>query len=293
MLRASASNSSREISLILEQAEAKLAAVGIETARLDAQLLLADAAHIDRAALLAGSIDLSPEVLARFDAMLQRRIEHEPIAYIMGHREFYSLEFEVNRDVLIPRPHTETLVDAALAFIAQRPSARVLDIGTGPGSVAIAIAANAPGVEVVATDISDAALTVARRNAARNQVSDRIKFVRANLFEPCDSGPALGQFDIIVSNPPYIVDDEVASLEADVRDFEPHLALKGGQDGLDFFRRIAAEVKSHLLPEGLLALEVGAGQDSAVAEILSGAELRPAGVINDLDGIPRVVTAHR
>ena len=293
MLRASVSNSSREISLILEQAEAKLAAADIETARLDAQLLLADAAHVDRTVLLAGSIDLSPEILARFDAMLQRRIAHEPIAYIIGHREFYSLEFEVNRDVLIPRPHTETLIDAALAFIAKRPSARVLDIGTGPGSVAIAIAANAPGVEVVATDISDAALTVARRNAARNQVSDRIKFVRADLFEPRDSGPALGQFDIIVSNPPYIVDDEVASLEADVRDFEPHLALKSGQDGLDFFRRIIAQVKAHLLPDSLLALEVGAGQDSAVAEILSGADLHPAGVINDLDGIPRVVTARR
>jgi release factor glutamine methyltransferase len=293
MLRASASNSSREISLILEPAEAKLAAAGIETARLDAQLLLADAAHVDRAALLAGSIDLSPEIAVRFDAMLQRRIAHEPIAYIVGRREFYSLEFAVSRHVLIPRPHTETLVDAALAFIAKRPSARVLDIGTGPGSVAIAIAANAPGVEVVATDISESALAIAPRNAVSNGIASRVRFVRADLFEPCDSGSALGQFDIVVSNPPYIADAEVALLEADVRDFEPHLALKGGADGLDFFRRIATQIKSHLVPDGLLALEVGAGQDSAVAEILSRADMHPAGVIKDLDGIPRVVTAHR
>ena len=291
MLGASASNSSRDIARTIEEAAAKLAGAGIESARLDAQLLLAEAAQVDRATLLASSIDLSPETIARFDTMVGRRVAREPIAYILGRREFYSLEFEVTPEVLIPRPQTETLVDVALEFVAARPSARVLDIGTGPGSVAIAIAVNAPGVELVASDVSEAALAVARRNASRNRVSGRVRFVRANVFESLDAESALGEFDLIVSNPPYIVDTDISSLERDVRDYEPHLALKGGTDGRDFFTRIAAGAKSHLRPGGLLALEVGAGQDGAVAEILTAAGLHPAGVINDLDGIARVVTA--
>lgn len=143
----------------------------------------------------------------------------------------------------------------------------------------------------MATDISRAALEVARRNATRNRVGDRVQFVRADVFQPLDSNSFLPSFDLVISNPPYIVNEEVSRLEADVRDFEPHLALEGGHDGLDFYRRIAADARSHLCDDALLVLEVGAGQDTAVAEILKNAGLHPVRVINDLDGTPRVVTA--
>jgi len=290
MLRAKASSASA-LSVVLEQAMARLAAAGIENSHLDAQVLLAEAAHTDRATLVAGSIDLTPEVAARYEAFVGRRAAHEPVAYILGRREFYSLEFEVNRDVLIPRPHTETVVDAALEFIAGRPRARVLEIGTGPGPIAIAIAVNAPEVGVIATDISAEALQVARRNAERNGMAERVSFVRADVFQPLDAATALGRFDLVVSNPPYIVSQAISGLEPDVCQFEPHLALRGGDDGLDFFRRIAADAKLHLVKDGLLVLEVGAGQDTPVAEILKKAGMHPQRVINDLDGIARVVTA--
>ncbi len=291
MPQASASSSRTEIPLILDDAARSLAAAGIKSARLDAQILLAEAAQVDRARVLAGAIDYSAPVRARFESMLARRIAREPIAYILGRREFYSLEFEVNPDVLIPRPQTEAVVDMALEFIAGVSDACVLDICTGPGTIAIALAANAPHAAIVATDVSEAALATARRNAERNGVAERIEFVRSDLFARVDSGPALGQFDLIVSNPPYVVSGDIGSLEPDVRNFEPRGALDGGPDGLDFFRRIGAAAKSHLRPEGLLVLEVGDGQDGAVEEILTYAGMRLAGVRKDLDGITRVVTA--
>jgi release factor glutamine methyltransferase len=291
MPRPIASSQIPKVSVVLEAAAASLAAAGIESARLDAQLLLAAAAHVDRAALLSGRVDLSPQTLAQFAPMMARRAAREPVAYILGRREFYSLEFEVNREVLIPRPHTETVVDVALEFIADHPRARVLDLGTGSGAIAVALAVNAPEVSVVASDIWRPALALARRNAISTKVAERIGFIAADLFERLDAEPTLGKFDLVISNPPYIVDDQVARLEAEVRNFEPLVALRGGPDGLDFFRRIAAGVKSHLERDSLLALEVGAGQDSAVAAILAAAGMHPAAVLKDLDGIARVVTA--
>jgi release factor glutamine methyltransferase len=291
MPRPTASSQTPKASVVLEGAAANLAAAGIESAQLDAQLLLAAATHVDRAALLSGSVDLSPQTLAQFAPMMARRTAREPVAYILGRREFYSLDFEVNREVLIPRPHTETVVDVALEFIADHPRARVLDLGTGSGAIAVALAVNAPEVSVVASDIWRPALALARRNAVSTKVAERIGFVAADLFERLDAGPPLGKFDLVISNPPYIVDDQVARLEAEVRNFEPLVALRGGPDGLDFFRRIAVGVKSHLERGSLLVLEVGAGQDSAVAAILAAAGMHLAAVIKDLDGIARVVTA--
>ncbi|MBV8139555.1 MAG: peptide chain release factor N(5)-glutamine methyltransferase [Deltaproteobacteria bacterium] len=286
-----ASTQTPKVSVVLQAAAASLAAAGVESAQLDAQLLLAAAAGVDRAALLSGSMNLSPETLARFEAMMTRRRAREPVAYILGRREFYSLEFEVDREVLIARPHTETVVEVALEFIAGHPRARVLDIGTGSGAIAVALAANAPQVSVVATDIWPPALALAGRNAASNKVAERIDFVTADVFERLDAGPGLGKFDLVISNPPYIVDDQIALLDPEVRNFEPRVALRGGPEGLDFFRRIAACVRLHLERDGLLVLEVGAGQDGAVAAILTAAGMQPAGVIKDLDGIARVVTA--
>jgi len=278
---------SQALSSALDDATRRLAAAGISTASLDAQLLLASALRSDRALLLAGAVNLSPQALSDFDTILARRITREPLAYILGHREFYSLDFEVTRDVLIPRPQTETLVEVALRCIGNRP-VRALDIGTGSGAITVAIAVNASNAEILATDISSAALEVARRNAARNKVTDRVRFVCSPVFPPDG-----GTFDIVVSNPPYIVHDEIDLLEPEVRDFEPRIALDGGPDGLDFYRRIAADAPQRLVAGGLLALEVGAGQDRAVREILDRAGMRDIECTKDLDGIPRVVTARR
>ncbi len=246
-------NSSAEIASLIEAAVRRLQAAGIESAQLDAQVMLTEAARADRAALLAGSIDMSAEIRARFADIVSR---HEPVAYIVSRRTFYSLEFEINRDVLVPRRHTEALVEVALAFIAGRPS-RVLEIGTGSGPIAVTIAVNAPHTTIVATDISYAALQLAGRNAIRHRVADRIQFVRANLFSQLDSQVDFGLFDLIVSDPPNAIDSHIASLERDVREYEPRLALAGGPDGLGFFRHIAGGARNHLTTDGLLVLEIG------------------------------------
>jgi release factor glutamine methyltransferase len=217
----------------------------------------------------------------------------EPLAYLIGRREFFSLDFEVTPAVLIPRPETETLVGAALEFIAAHPDSRVLDLGTGSGAIAVSIAASAPRARIVATDLSAAALAVARRNAERHGAGARVEFRRADLFEPLDSGAPLGRFDLIVSNPPYIEDAALASLAPEVARFEPRCALVGGPDGLDFYRRIARAAREHLEPGGATMLEVGAGQAGRVAALLADAGMAPAAVINDLAAVARVVVARR
>ena len=249
---------------------------------------MAAAAGITRAEILAGTTAPSSETLARFDAMLARREKREPLAYILGHKEFYSLDFEVSPAVLIPRPETEFAVAAALEAIKSTHDPRVLDIGTGSGAIAIAIAVNARDARVTATDISADALAIAARNANRHQVSDRVTFRRADCF---DTKPPLERFDLIVSNPPYIDDKSIAGLEPDVRVFEPRVALDAGSDALGVFRRIASGARAHLQDTAELIVEVGAGQASAVAAIFEQEGLRVASVLNDLAGHPRVVRA--
>ena len=268
-----------------------LAGAGVEDARLDAEVLMAEAAGVARADVLAGLSALSPETLARFEAMIARRMTREPVAHIVGHKEFYSLDFEVSPAVLIPRPETETIVAAALKSIANLAEARVLDIGTGSGAIAISIAANARHAQVLATDISADALAIAKRNAVRHQVQDRVTQRLADCFAMLDDGAPLARFDLIVSNPPYVDDAEIARLAPEVRSFEPHVALSAGRDGLDFYRRIAAGARSHLVREGGLMVEVGAGQARAVSEIFAAHALRVVSVIDDLAGHQRVVHA--
>jgi release factor glutamine methyltransferase len=275
----------------IDKASRRLADAGIESARLDAELLMAAAAGVSREAVITGSIELSPAILKKFDAMVARREKREPVAYIVGRKEFYSLDFEVTPAVLIPRPETEFVVSAALEFIADTPNARVLDIGTGSGAIAIAIAVNAPRASVTAVDISADAIAVASRNARRHRVEDRVTFRRADCFDVLD-GPALETFDVIVSNPPYLDDAEIASLEADVRGFEPRVAMSAGAGGLDILRKIAAGAPEHLAHGGELIIEVAAGQSAAVAKLVEEAGLRVATVINDFAGHPRVVVAH-
>lgn len=277
----------------IDKAARRLAACGIESARLDAQLLMAAAAGVTREAAVTGSVDLSPATLDKFDAMIARREKREPIAYLLGRKEFYSLDFEVSPAVLIPRPESEIVVAAALKFIAGAPDARVLDIGTGSGAIAIAIAVNAPRVRVTAVDISADAIAVASRNAQHHRVEDRVTIRRANGFKILDTGPALGSFEVIVSNPPYLDDAEIAALEPEVRAFEPRVALSAGAGGLDILRAIAAGAARHLASDGELIVEVAAGQAAVVAKLVEEAGLRVVSVINDFAGHPRVVRARR
>lgn len=259
---------------------------GIDTARIDAEVMLAEACGQTRSWLITRSAPPSDEQMAHFREMLSRRARREPVAHIVGHREFYSLDFEVNRHVLIPRPETETLVDEALKFLANRPSGSVLDIGAGSGTVAIAIAAHAPLASVTATDISPEALELARRNANRLGCDGRIDFIAADLF------PLSAQrFDLIVSNPPYIPEGAIDALDPEVWFYEPRHALDGGEDGLAFYRRIAADSRARLAEGGAVMVETGAGQAREVENIFRGAGFGKIDTASDLAGIERVVCA--
>jgi release factor glutamine methyltransferase len=277
----------------IDQAARRLADAGVESSRLDAELLLAAAAGVSREAAVTGSIELSPALLNKFESMIARREQREPIAYILGHKEFYSLDFEVTPAVLIPRPETEFVVSAALECIAGKANARVLDIGTGSGAIAIAIAVNAPNVRVVGADISAEALEVASRNVRRHRVEDRVTLRRADCFDMLDGGAGLGLFDAIVSNPPYLDDAEITALEPDVRRYEPRVALTAGAGGLDILRRIASGAGAHLEAGGELIMEMGTGHAGDVVRIIERAGLRVVDVINDLAGHQRVARAKR
>ncbi len=276
---------------IVDAAARTLARAQVENPRLDAELLIAEAAGVTRANLFAGSIELDDETQRRFEALVRRRAAREPLAYITGRKEFYSIEFEVAPAVLVPRPETETIVDLALKFVAERPNCRLLDIGAGCGAIALAVASNAPGVRVVATDISTDALAIAQRNALRLGLESRARFVHADCWDTLDGGELHGRFDIVVSNPPYVCESEMARLEPEIRDFEPRIALDGGPDGLNFYRRIAAGLGDHLFDSGAVILEVGEGQAATVAAMLQAAGCVDVSVSNDLSGTPRAVHA--
>lgn len=266
---------------------------GIEDARLCAELLLAKALGCKRIELYA-RIEMIPgdSQRAAFRELVRAAAEHQPIAYLIGTREFYSLDFEVTPDVLIPRPETELLVERALAWIAAHPAERhdVLDLGTGSGCIAVAICKRAKAARATAVDISEAALAVAARNADRHGVADRVSCVTGDMFEfPTDRGPA-GGVDVVVSNPPYIADADRDTLPENVRRYEPHVALFAGADGLAAYRKIAAGVKAALKPGGMLIVEVGAGQADAVENLLaSEGGLTPVGRYRDLAGIQRAI----
>jgi release factor glutamine methyltransferase len=284
----------------LRSATRWLRASGSRSPRLDAELLLATALGVDRTELfrtpervLTGSEE------RRFDGYVVRRQAREPVAYIRGRRAFRGIELEVTPAVLIPRPETETLVEVALEALAAVPGGGdaalgpyeplALDVGTGSGCIALALAAENPFVRLMATDVSKAAVEVARRNAARLGLDGRVDVRHGDLL---DALPPRERFDLIVSNPPYIPEAEYRTLEANVRDYEPRLALHGGEDGLDVYRRLVPAAAARLLPGGVLALEVGAGQAAAVHALCAAAgAFRPARERADLAGISRVVFA--
>ena len=264
---------------------------GIEDAQVDARALIGHALHLDRAQVISQSgRTLEAREVDAISALAARRLKREPVSRILGRREFWDLTLEVSPDVLVPRPETETVVEAALDFVVRgglrMEKLRVLDIGTGSGALLLALLQELPNAIGTATDISPAALAVARANAARNGLADRCTFVACNFAD----GIA-GPFDVIVSNPPYIPHDEIATLDPEVRDYDPALALDGGADGLDGYRAIAHEVRRLLAPRGRLIVELGAGQETAVRALFTDAGLTVVPARKDLAGIPRALSA--
>jgi release factor glutamine methyltransferase len=279
----------------LREGAARLDAAGTPSALFAAELLLLRAVGCDRAWLYAHPEHaLSHEQSAQFLALIERRAASEPTQYLTGKQEFWGLEFEVNSNVLIPRPETEHVVEVALERLGAARCGnplRVADIGTGSGCIAIALAKELPLATIYATDISSAALEVARRNAARHGVSDRIKFVECNLLDGITE-PL--QFDLVVSNPPYVRRLNLESLPKEVRDHEPHAALFAGEDGLALYPSLIARAAARLAPGGLLALELGIHQFEAVGDMLDAAHgWTRVSAKQDLAGIVRVISAVR
>lgn len=287
-MSASASPTTWTIKSLLAWTAKYLTEKGIESPRLEAELLLAHALQCKRIDLIV-RYDEEPGEAARaaFRELVRRRAERWPTAYLIGTREFFLLRFEVTPAVLIPRPETETLVLAALEAVKDRPAPRILDLGTGSGCIAVSLAVKLPAARAVAIDISPDALDVARANAARHGVAERIEFRPGDLFKPV----AGETFDLIVSNPPYISTSELAGLQEEVRDHEPRHALDGGTDGLAFYRRIAAEAPAHLAAGGTAAVEVGWQQAEAVRGIFAAAGWGTVSSIKDAGGIARVIVA--
>ncbi|MGI5860792.1 MAG: peptide chain release factor N(5)-glutamine methyltransferase [Myxococcales bacterium] len=262
---------------------------GIDSPRLTAELLLAHALGCDRVRLFVDfDRPLNKDELATFRGFVERRASGEPTYYITGRREFYGRPFQVDPRVLIPRPETEHLVDAALERLAEDARGPVLDLCTGSGAVAVSLAAEREALEVVATDISEAALEVAALNARALGVEGRVELLRGDLYEPV----AGRTFEMIVANPPYVRSGEIDGLSREVRR-EPRGALDGGPDGLDVVRRIAAQAPGALRPGGWLLLEIGAEQGEATRAILEAAGLVDAQVRKDLAGLDRIALARR
>ena len=275
----------------LERGEARLReGPHPERARRDAETLLLH--HIGRQrAWLYGHLE---EEFAGcrsigFAALVERRLRGEPVQYILGETEFYGLSFRVSRDVLIPRPETELLVERALELAAAVAEPRIVDVGTGSGAIAVALARHLPHASITAIDLSPACLALAHENAQRNAVLSRLTFLEGDLLAPVDPG----RFDLVVSNPPYVSLAERDSLAVEVREFEPALALFAGRDGLSVYRRLLGQAYRTLVSGGAVALEIGFGQAEAVAELARAEGFVHLEFTPDLQGIARVAAARR
>jgi len=274
---------------LLEWTEDFLRKKGFESPRLEAQILLAHALGCKKIDLYVRfSEEPSEEKRTVFREIVKRRSEGTPVAHLVGHREFYSLSFAVSPDVLIPRPETETLVMEALRLLKPLAAPRVLDLGTGSGCIALTIAKQHKSSRVTAVDISPKALAIARGNAEHHGVAERVTFLEGDLFAPV----AVQTFDLIVSNPPYIAHAEFPTLDPGVRDFEPRSALDGGPDGLEFYRRLAADAGQFLNPSGTILVEIGSTQEESVRALFAE-RMKVGNTIRDLGGRPRVIAAQR
>ena len=273
---------------IIRSGEELLNEAGIPDARRDASTLIGLAIARDRAFIYSyPEYEPTAEETVRIEEYLRRRADREPLQYIRGTQEFYGFDFEVTPDVLIPRPETEMLVERALEVLKEVKEPQILDLGTGTGCIPISILRCIPNATGVAVDISPAALAVAARNAERNGVTGRLKLIRSDLFE---SLPA-GEFDLIVSNPPYVPERDVAHLQPEVRDHEPHVALTDGSDGVSIIGRIISDSRHFLAPGGVLLVEMGFGQSERVLELAAVGGWVSATVEPDLQGIPRMLVA--
>ncbi len=264
----------------------------VDTPRLDAALLLAHVLGKDRAWLWAHLDDAMPvELQGQFNALVTRRAQREPLAYLLGEWEFYARPFYVNKHVLVPRPETELLVEEALKWLRQHPTDEpqsVIDVGTGSGDIAVTLAAEAPSLQLTAIDISPDALATAQRNAERHNVSERITFLQGDLLAPVSY-----KVSAIIANLPYISEEEYATLMPEVRDYEPVTALRAADDGLALVRRLIDDAPAHLLPGGLLGLELGEGQAKIITQELSRQQWNTIVTIADYAGIDRHVLAER
>jgi release factor glutamine methyltransferase len=275
---------------LVEWTTSYLADRGSESPLLDTQVLLAHALGCKRIDIYTRFEDLAPEEgRQRFKELIRKRIEGCPVAYLVGRKEFFSLELEVTPAVLIPRPDSESLVDDCLRLAKEMAAPTVLDIGTGSGNLVVAVARQHRGAKLTAIDISSEALAVASRNAATHDVADRIRFLQGDLFAPLAEAE---RFDFVLSNPPYIPHGDLATLARGVRDYEPHLALDGGPDGFNVFERLIDRARNHLVPGGYLIVEIGSPQEEPARKRIlstSGYELAPT--IRDSSGHPRVLRA--
>lgn len=279
---------------VIQRSTDFLARKGIESARLQTELLLSHLLHMPRMKLyLSFERVLTPAELDQFRELIRRRGQREPLQHITGSTSFCGWEIAVSRHVLIPRPETELLAEAGWTFLSQltpspdaaRPIA-ALDFGTGSGCLAIALALNCPGAEICAIDLSPEALTVARANAARHQVENRVRFFESDGFQAL---PDELSFDLIVANPPYIPTGEIESLQPEVRDYDPRAALDGGADGLDFYRRLAVETPRWLRPGAQMMLEFGDGQAESLRTLFSQQNWIVERISDDYTRRPRIL----
>lgn len=266
----------------------QLRTAGVQASTLEARELVCFASGKTRQQLQRdGQLYVPPAVEEQARALVRRHLAGEPVAYLIGEWEFYGLPLDIDRQVLIPRADTETLVDCALPFLRGQAGSRVLDLCAGSGCIGLAIAKNAPGCHAVLGELDEGALRVCRQNIRRNDLTGRVVSLQLDAREKPPTH--LGEFDCIVSNPPYIPDGDIAGLDVSVRDYEPHLALKGGADGLDFYRDITRLWTAALRVGGRLLFEVGIGQADEVLRIMRSVGFGDLEITPDLNGIPRVV----
>jgi len=280
----------------IHNASNRLSAAGIANARLDAEVLLAHIIKKDRVWLITHRDEvLDDEQQRAFAEVIRRRTGREPLQHIIGSQEFWGLEFMVTPDVLIPRPETEHIIEAALAIVQDRNSpVRIIDLCTGSGCIAVSLAKELAAARIIATDASEKALAVARENSRRHGVAERIRFLQGDLFRPLEELDLRGQVDILVSNPPYVLAGNLSTLQPEVRDYEPQMALIAGPEGTEIAIRIIRTAPEYLKQNGALIMEMGMGQSEALMRAVAATSAYAGpDILKDLAGINRVIVARK